>query len=123
MDLTSLADSLGSAFESTDVVEENSDGDWFSSLEDVDWENLFGSFDFDPHYYAFAIMMGLSDAQARDFEQTIEAFNNIDWSALNECYDKDSGRYDLKGKTLANAGQVSVSEAMKIQQMMDKFKK
>ena len=123
MDLTSLADSLGSAFESTDVVEENSDGDWLSSLEDVDWENLFGSFDFDPHYYAFAIMMGLSDAQARDFEQTIEAFNNIDWSALNECYDKDSGRYDLKGKTLANAGQVSVSEAMKIQQMMDKFKK
>ncbi len=123
MDLTSLADSLGSAFESTDVVEENSDGDWLSSLEDVDWENLFGSFDFDPHYYAFAIMMGLSDAQARDFEQSMEALDNIDWSSLNVYYDKDTGRYDLKGESLANAGEISFAEAQKIQQMMDKFKK
>lgn len=123
MDLSTLADSLSSAFETTEIPEESPAGDWLSSLEDIDWETFFAEYDSEPHYYAFAVMMGLSDSQARNFEQTIEAFNNIDWSALNECYDKDSGRYDLKGKTLANAGQVSVSEAMKIQQMMDKFKK
>lgn len=115
-----------------------SDEDWAAALAGIDWDSLFAdtdwsnsswddsdwgySNDYDPHYYAFGLLMGLTSAQARAFEESMNSFNNIDWLELNYYYDSDTDRYDLQGTQLSDAAYIGSYDLDKINNLIKKFK-
>ena len=102
-----------------------SDDDWSAALAGIDWENLFGDWDFDygPHYYAFGILMGLNSTQAKAFDDAMSAFNDVSWDTLNDYYDSSSDKYDLKGQRLSGILQIDNDTMKMIQNLTDRFKK
>ncbi len=130
---------MGSWFNDLDTsssYDSSSDSDWMAALEGVDWNSLFtdsdwssdsddwSSWDYDdePHYYAFGILMGLSNAQASAFEDIMYAFSTIEWDELNNYYDSDSNKYDLKGTSLTDAAYIGSYDLDYIKKLINKFK-
>ncbi len=114
----------------------SSDSDWMAALEGIDWNTMFSdsdwssnsdgwdSWDYDdePHYYAFGILMGLSNAQASAFEDMMYSFSTIEWDELNNYYDSDSNKYDLKGTSLTDAAYIGSYDLDYIKKLINKFK-
>ena len=125
MDMSDLG-SWGDSWGSSDYNWDSYDSTDWSELENLDWSSLFGdldwSYDPDPHYYAFAIMMGLNNTQARSFADAMSALSEIEWDMLNDYYDSDADRYNLNGTPLTDAAYISNSTVTQINNLLKKFK-
>lgn len=78
--------------------------------------------DDDEHFYAFALMMGLTDTAARRFSDMMTAFEQLEWEDLNRYYDPVSQLYYPNGLALSSLGNVPTWTADTITQMMTLFK-
>ena len=88
-----------------------SDSDW--SWEDSTWQN-------EPNYYALAIMFGLTEEQAYNFNDAMGTMRYLDWYMMNGHYNDDTGKYEnltVKDLDLADY------EIEQINQLMSSFKK
>lgn len=132
MDLSEMASWFGDYGSSSSDY--GSDEDWAAALAGIDWDSLFSDsdrssdsdwdwdYDDEPHYYAFGILMGLSNAQASAFEDMMYAFSTIEWDELNNYYDSDSNKYDLKGTSLTDAAYIGSYDLDYIRKLINKFK-
>ncbi len=123
-----MSSMFSASYETTAV--DADDYDWEKALSDIDWNEVMDSaewtttedHDDDEHYYAFGVLMGLSDAKAQAFEEMMRALDDIEWENMNRYYDYSNDRYDMKASDLGSVNYISSWTVENIQKMMRLFK-